>query len=445
MKKKTVREKAVDCIPNGAFSAGKLGALPDGWELKCPRAAQAPVFKLVKKDGRKMLLASGNGTDDCIGHASAPVSLIGGRTYDMRAVFKMSKGLDPNKNLLFCVYDLAGINDGIFHFRRLRDGWVEGRGRFLWRGKRKKKAGTVRLFFRLSGGGKAWIKKVSLTECDPIPPRPVTVLCTNGGDGLLGCRRVLDHAGTRHVDLVLLTEGMSGLPSEPSDGPSAKLMSQKARRYKMYVAGCFYHLDKKKGRFYNTTLLFDRKGRRIGRYDKNHPYSPELNDRGVTPGRDVPVFKTELGTLGVMTCYDSWFGDVAELLALKGAEIILFPNAGYFRSLMPARAADNCVRIVVSSGGSGYGIWDTTGTEVTAPNADETCSPNHPPTFKNVRRKTLGRVDTLMATLDLSKSPSPHNWGGPMLSAPGGRRNRREQHNLLYDQIRRESERWWDE
>jgi len=432
-------------IPNGDFTEGKLGGLPEGWSARFPRGAQAPVFKLTKRNGKKVLLAGGNGSDDCVGCLTAPVSLRGGRTYRMRVRFEMSNGLDPNMNLLFCVYDEEGFNDGIFRFKRLRGGLVEGHARFLWRGKKKKKAGDVRIFFRLSARGNAWIRSISLEEREPIAPRPVTVVCTNGGDGLRGCRGVLDYAGQQRADLVLLTEGMSGLANEPLGGPSAKLMAAKAKRYKMYVAGCFYHLDKKADRLYNTTLLFGRKGRRIGRYDKNHPYSPELNDMGVAPGRDVPVFKTELGTLGIMTCYDSWFGDVAELLALKGAEIILFPNAGFFRSLMPARAADNCVRIVTSSGGSGHGIWDTTGTEVTAPDADATCAPNHPRTFKNVRKKKVGKIDTLMATLDLSQSPSPHNWGGPMLSAPGGRRNRREQRRLLYADILREVERWWDE
>ena len=40
---------------------------------------------------------------------------------------------------------------------------------------------------------------------------------------------------------------------------------------------------------------------------------------------------------------------------------------------------------------------------------------------------------------------SPHNWGGPHLSAPGGRRSRRDQERLLYTEIEREVERWWEE
>ena len=48
----------------------------------------------------------------------------------------------------------------------------------------------------------------------------------------------------------------------------------------------------------------------------------------------------------------------------------------------------------------------------------------------------------LITTLDLSQSPSPHNGGGPMLSAPGGRRSRRDQTQLFYEEIQCEVERW---
>ena len=57
----------------------------------------------------------------------------------------------------------------------------------------------------------------------------------------------------------------------------------------MYVAGGVYYEDRKTDRLYNRTLLFDRKGRLVGHYDKNHPYTPEGIDLGVTPGEGDPV------------------------------------------------------------------------------------------------------------------------------------------------------------
>lgn len=174
----------------------------------------------------------------------------------------------------------------------------------------------------------------------------------------------------------------------------------------MYVAGGLYLRDRKRGRVFNACLLFDRDGQLVGRYDKNHLYTPELwSPASPSPGRAIPVFKTDFGTVGILICYDSWFPDVAELLALKGAEIILFPNAGYFRGLMPARAADNCVRFVVSSLHNSPGIWDSAGRDVTNPEADPTNCAGVPPqaTARFVGTKQVRKARMVFATLDLSR------------------------------------------
>jgi len=59
-------------------------------------------------------------------------------------------------------------------------------------------------------------------------------------------------------------------------------------------------------------------------------------------------------------------------------------------------------------------------------------------TFKDVVRERVDHFELRVVTLDMNESPSAHNWGGPMLSAPGGRRNRREQKRLLYEEIQAE-------
>jgi len=430
----------MNIIPNGNFDIGHPGDLPDGWKLKSPRPGLAPIFKLAKKHGRKVLLAAGNGRDDCVGQLSTAVRLRGGRTYRLRTQFGISEDLDANKHLLFCVYG-KDFNNGVFEFKRLSSGLTKGECRFAVPGK-KTIACDVRIFFRFSAKGKAWIHNISLKECEPVPPRPVTLACVKGQGSLLDWQRVLDAAGRAGVDLVLLPEYMNGTQHESLRGPSATLMAQKARLYGIYVAGGVLYYEKKTDCLYNTALLFDRLGRRVGRYDKVHPFSPENFDDGVTPGTQVPVFKTDFGKVGFMICYDSWFTDVAELLALKGAEIVLFPSVAFYRSLIPARAADNGVRVVASSIGSGYGIWDTTGSEATRARRPPTCHCRLPSPFSRVRARKLGKVEMLIATLDLSQSASPHYWGGPMLSAPGGRRCRRDQTQLLYEEIQREVERW---
>ncbi|MDR2136556.1 MAG: carbon-nitrogen hydrolase family protein, partial [Treponema sp.] len=126
------------------------------------------------------------------------------------------------------------------------------------------------------------------------------------------------------------------------------LLGALAAKYGMYTAASIFITDKKDGRNYNRGVLHDRQGKPAGVYDKIHPYSPEVTHRNISPGQKTDVFKTDFGTVGMIICYDSWFTDVTALMALKGAEVILFPVAGYYRSLIPARAADNQVRFVIS-------------------------------------------------------------------------------------------------
>ncbi|MFC5653790.1 carbon-nitrogen hydrolase family protein [Paenibacillus solisilvae] len=431
-------------IPNSNFADGDEGQVPKHWKVKGPRQALIPNFGLVMEDDRNILLTSGNGNENCIGCIYARFTLNGGKTYHMKVQFQVSDDVNPHKNMLFTFYSDQGFNNGIFDFKRMEDGWIEGDNRFFVPDDGEV-VGEVSICFRLSRSGKAWIRQVSFEECEPILPRNVSVACVEGTAPLEVWGQVMDLAGSQKVDLILLPEMFNSSDykqDESLDGPAVMLMSQKAKQYGMHVAGTFYHMDVSADSLYNTGLLFGRQGEIIGRYDKNHLFSPELLEGGVRPGSDIPVFETDFGKVGMMICYDSWFTDVAELLALKGAEIILFPNAGYYQSLMPARASDNCIRIVASSLGSPLGIWDTSGAEVRSPDADLTRHANCDTTFSDVHQDEFSGIKILFATLDLSQSPSPHNWGGPMKSAPGGRRNRREQKDLLLDEIKTHINNW---
>ncbi|NLG27365.1 MAG: carbon-nitrogen hydrolase family protein, partial [Chloroflexi bacterium] len=226
--------------------------------------------------------------------------------------------------------------------------------------------------------------------------------------------------------------------AQPLDGPNARFLADKARRWHMHVSASLY--ERRGDLVLNTAPLYDRQGALVGSYSKNMLYDPEL-DQGVTPGVGYPVFDTDLGRVGIMICYDSWFPETARLLAYQGAEIVLFPNAGYYVGLLPARAADNGVWIAVSSLGGPAGVWDPGGNRAgelepeatrSAPNSIRYCE----------KDDALGM---LIATLDLSRQPSPHSWGGPMLSAPGGRRVRQTWMQSLEGEIAREAQRWWRE
>ena len=437
-------QPAENLIPNGDFQDGQLGQLPAGWEFKSAHPALNPTFELSRGDGRRLLTATGGGNPDCAGYVRTDVPVTLGKTYSLRVVFRISADLNPHQHLLFQCFR-AGTRDGIFRFKRLEGEWVEGSAKIHYPGEGSGTA-EARILFRLSAHGRVWVKEISLAETDPVKPRWVRVACTAGKTDLESAAGVLDAVGTAGADLVLLTEYMAGgLNPEPVPGPSSRLMSEKARKYGMYVAGSIVRQEKDPHRLYNTALLFDREGKPAGSYDKLHPYSPEVNEEGITPGTRVPVFNTDFGTVGFIICYDSWFTDVVELLSLKGAEVVLFPNAGYYRELMPARAADNCIRVVASSWSDGYGVWDTVGREVLSPDAASRHTRAAGVTFKDIDRSEVGPIKVLTVSLDLNRSPSPAYNGGTMYSAPGGKRNRYEQKVYLDDQIKAERGRWWVE
>jgi predicted amidohydrolase len=126
--------------------------------------------------------------------------------------------------------------------------------------------------------------------------------------------------------------------------------------------------------------------------------------------------------VGIFICYDSWFAETTRLLALKGAEIILFPNAGYERKLLLARAIDNNVYFVVASLFSNAVIIDTLGDALVEASSDGIIS----------------------AKIDLNSKPTPHpNAGGTLNASPGGRRGTRNSPSLkLYQDILEEVARW---
>lgn len=429
-------------IENGDFSKGEPGNLPYGWTLEARHPSFAPSFQKIDEGGNGRLLIQGTGQPDIVAGIKTGVGIALGKTYLFSVRFKVSEDVNPHRNLLFQCYGPENF-DGIFSYTKKEKGWIEGAAKIFFPGKGDAKA-EVRIMFRFSERGKVTVSNISLVESEPDHPRWVRVACTSGFTNPQIIPKIARQAAEEKADILLLPEFMIGSDKiENLDGVSCKLMSQLSREHHMYVAGGILRKVEEKGRVYNTTLLYDRNGKLVAMYDKIHPSSPEVNEMGVSPGSKVVVLKTDFGKVGFMTCYDSWFTDVAELAALKGAELILFPNAGYYRSIMTARAADNGVRIVASSLYNKGGIWDTGGRDLHFPDKDTTTMMLPGKTFENFKSLTVDSIELIIASLDLNFSPNPHHNNGWMYSAPGGRRNKRDQVYYLEDDIKKERERWW--
>lgn len=84
------------------------------------------------------------------------------------------------------------------------------------------------------------------------------------------------------------------------------------------------------GLYHNTAVVFEKDGSIAGRYRKMHiPDDPAYYEKFYfTPGDlGFEPIKTSLGNLGVLVCWDQWYPEAARLMALKGAEILIYPTA----------------------------------------------------------------------------------------------------------------------
>jgi len=163
---------------------------------------------------------------------------------------------------------------------------------------------------------------------------------------------LLDEAGQAGADLALLPEYLNVMGVEEdeweeiaADAGLVQDVAAAAARHAMYVA--LPVLEVRDGARYNTVLVLDRRGDVVGRYDKTHLTAVERRDLHVVAGNTYPVHELDFGRIGIMTCYDGHFPEVARILALNGAEVVLFPSlqrrlsAADVELQVRARAVDN--------------------------------------------------------------------------------------------------------
>ncbi len=111
---------------------------------------------------------------------------------------------------------------------------------------------------------------------------------------------------------------------------------------------------------YNTAVLIDRQGNVAGKYHKVYLPREEI-EGGLTPGVECPVFESEGGTLGRLSCWDAAFVDPARAMGVQGAEILFVPAAGGYLTLLKARALENHLYLVSSGDDVESSIIDPTG------------------------------------------------------------------------------------
>ncbi|MBP3613829.1 MAG: carbon-nitrogen hydrolase [Bacteroidaceae bacterium] len=117
--------------------------------------------------------------------------------------------------------------------------------------------------------------------------------------------------------------------AEPIPGPSTEFYSAIAAECKVVLVTSLFEA-RAKGLYHNTAVVFDKDGSMAGKYRKMHiPDDPAYYEKFYfTPG-DIgfrPI-RTSIGTLGVQVCWDQWYPEGARLMALRGADLLIYPTA----------------------------------------------------------------------------------------------------------------------
>lgn len=139
------------------------------------------------------------------------------------------------------------------------------------------------------------------------------------------------------------------------DSRTVSKMRELARELKSFIhAGSI--IERKDADYFNTSILLDREGEIVGTYRKIHLFGYESEESKIlSPGRDLCVAKTEIGKLGLTTCYDLRFPELYRKLVDQGAEIFLvtsawpYPRLEHWLMLNRVRAFENQAFLVSSN------------------------------------------------------------------------------------------------
>ena len=117
--------------------------------------------------------------------------------------------------------------------------------------------------------------------------------------------------------------------AETIPGPSTGFYSELAADNRIVLVTSLFE-KRAPGLYHNTAVVFDRDGSIAGKYRKMHiPDDPAYYEKFYfTPG-DIgfePI-QTSLGKLGVLVCWDQWYPEAARLMAMRGAEMLIYPTA----------------------------------------------------------------------------------------------------------------------
>ncbi len=121
--------------------------------------------------------------------------------------------------------------------------------------------------------------------------------------------------------------------AESIPGETTDFLSAKAKEHKAVIVGSIFE-KRAAGIYHNTAVVFDSDGSMAGQYRKMHiPDDPGFYEKFYfTPGdaeegSGFQPIDTTVGRLGILVCWDQWFPEAARLMALAGADLLIYPTA----------------------------------------------------------------------------------------------------------------------
>ncbi len=369
--------------------------LPQGWRTMSPRREVAPASEqdaTVSHSGTSSARSAARGSPGTLGYWSTTVKgilagaepedfgrseptiretdFLSRKSYRVACFFKVREIESPARNISIRVNWLNGKGQEVFteflsRFAKNGD-WYQAEQ--VMTAPRAARSLNLELGLQWTATGTVWWDDVSVEEVPTPAARRIKVgtvydlpagRSTPEKNREFYAGRIAD-AGRLGVDLLCLGEGITLVSTgskyadvaESVPGPTSQILGEAARKSRLYVVAGIY--EREGPLIYNTALLIDREGKVAGKYRKTHLPQTEVTG-GLTPGSTYPVFRTDFGTVGIEICYDNLFPEVARLLALQGAEIILLPIWGDLREqeyawdiVARARAIDNAVYVIAA-------------------------------------------------------------------------------------------------
>jgi len=175
-----------------------------------------------------------------------------------------------------------------------------------------------------------------------------------------------------HCDLVVFPEDCITGPIphrldlvQDESSTAVRIFQALAIKYNTHIV-CGSFIQNINDKYFNTSLLVNNKGKIILKYQKNNLWIPER--RYLTPGKDMQVVKTSIGTIGIVICWDLVNPEITRKLTRLGVDIICCPSywtkddggklaktykfseINLVNTLCPARAMENEVLFIYANG-----------------------------------------------------------------------------------------------